>query len=284
MDCLFNKKNLLTALYYDERKYIAYSVKNELFRINLHDEDEAGLSNKKYDILLSQKEQGPKYKEKLDSLVKDREKLEDDLRRVESNIARLEGQLNRPSSPVNEASDDRKLEERAKDQDLLQSIRNLSETRNKVFEAIKTINAGMLENKQLLDGYSNNLEPFVVASPLKYTSLLYFSKFCSGNIVSGDKKIGEVKLIPDDPEKEVEDPYRREEIDRIRRIVNSDREELFYEVSKFRMYGTYTYTTKDEKKLHVRQIFRTSLFEKFTSGSTVSRSADFENQYRRNNN
>ena len=271
-------------MYYDDKKYINYSLKNELFRINLHDEDEVGLSTKKYEILQQQKEQGPKYKEKLELLQKDREKLEEDLRKIELNITRLESQLKKPITPNSEPSEDRIMEDRARDQDTLLTIRNMTDQRGRILDNIKASNYSIIESKQLLDSYTLNLEPFVVMSPLKYTSLIYFSKFCAGNIISGEKKIGEVKLIPEDTEKEIDDPYRREEIDRIRRIVNSDREELFYEVSKFRMYGTYTYTTKDEKKLHVRQIFRTSLFEKFTSQSTTTKSAEFENQYRRYNN
>ena len=115
------------------------------------------------------------------------------------------------------------------------------------------------ERKGGLEGYLNS-------SPLHFKSIVHFSKFCNGELAGLDKRSKAA-------EKDTVDPPTVEKLELVNHfrnvILDRSPEELFYKVSDNNIAVNYTFITKEEKKLQIRQIERNDLFKKFSRKDVV---------------
>ena len=86
---------------------------------------------------------------------------------------------------------------------------------------------------------------------MRFQSLIYFSKFCSGTINGGDKRSQEVdkEVKPTSLELQAQvKEYQQLIVDK----SGDSPEELYYKISLNKIHLVYNYTTKEEKRLQVR--------------------------------
>lgn len=119
-----------------------------------------------------------------------------------------------------------------------------------------------LKKKEVMEQQKSDkrgLEAYLNQAPLEYHSLLYFSKFCYGNINGLEKRsnINEKEIVEVPKEKvELVQSYKK-------MIADNLPEDIFYSVSNNQIAVSYTYITKEEKKLQIRQIERNDILKKF---------------------